>query len=96
MLVVPSASATIDANGVNNAAVNAYADAAGAGALTAAERAQLDGSQGSGTALAMRLVVRAAEVTGAARLLPITGAHVVWSHPRPWSSRSAGPEPMRT
>ena len=26
----------------------------------------------------------------------MTGAQVVWSQPRPWSSRSAGPDPMRT
>jgi predicted aconitase len=36
----------------------------------------LAGEAGSGTAFAMRLVVRAAEVLGAARLIPITRAHV--------------------
>jgi len=36
----------------------------------------LDGSQGPGTAFAMRLVVRAAEVTGATELVDIEGAHV--------------------
>jgi len=36
----------------------------------------LDGQSGSGAAFAMRLVLRASEVTGAARLIDITGAHV--------------------
>jgi predicted aconitase len=36
----------------------------------------LAGDAGSGTAFAMRLVVRAAEVLGAERLIPITRAHV--------------------
>jgi len=36
----------------------------------------LAGDAGSGAALAMRLVVRAAEALGARRLIPITGAHV--------------------
>lgn len=45
-------------------------------ALTGADRAMLAGEAGEGTAFAMRLVVRAAEVTGADRLLDITGAHV--------------------
>jgi len=36
----------------------------------------LDGRSGSGAAFAMRLVLRASEVTGAARLIDITGAHV--------------------
>ena len=36
----------------------------------------LGGEAGAGTALAMRLVVRAAEVLEADRLIPITGAHV--------------------
>ena len=36
----------------------------------------LAGEAGSGTAFAMRLVVRAAEVLGAGRLIPITRAHV--------------------
>ena len=36
----------------------------------------LAGEAGPGTAFAMRLVVRAAEVLGASRLIPITRAHV--------------------
>ena len=36
----------------------------------------LDGVHGEGAAFAMRLVLRAAEVTGATRLIDITGAHV--------------------
>ncbi|TME35255.1 MAG: DUF521 domain-containing protein, partial [Chloroflexi bacterium] len=36
----------------------------------------LAGDAGAGTALAMRLVVRAAEVLGASRLIPISRAHV--------------------
>jgi predicted aconitase len=36
----------------------------------------LSGEAGAGVALAMRLVVRAAEVTGATRLIPITRAHL--------------------
>jgi len=36
----------------------------------------LAGEDGAGAALAMRLVVRAAEILGAERLLPIAGAHV--------------------
>ena len=44
--------------------------------LDARDRALLDGAQGDGTSFAMRLVVRAAEVTGAPRLIDITGAHV--------------------
>ena len=36
----------------------------------------LAGASGEGAAFAMRLVVRAAEVLGAERLIPITGAHV--------------------
>ena len=36
----------------------------------------LAGDAGAGFALAMRLVVRAAEVLGADRLIPITRAHV--------------------
>jgi predicted aconitase len=36
----------------------------------------LAGEQGAGTAFAMRLVVRAAEVQDADRLIPISGAHV--------------------
>lgn len=45
-------------------------------ALNDAERQLLDGAHGPGAALAMRLVVRAAEVLGAERLIPIVGAHV--------------------
>jgi hypothetical protein len=36
----------------------------------------LAGEQGAGTALAMRLIVRAAEAQDAERLIPVTGAHV--------------------
>jgi predicted aconitase len=45
-------------------------------ALDQAERALLAGERGEGAALAMRLVVRAAEALGADRLIPITRAHV--------------------
>jgi predicted aconitase len=45
-------------------------------ALDDRERAMLAGEQGEGAALAARLVVRAAEVLGAERLIPITRAHV--------------------
>ncbi|MEP7081475.1 MAG: aconitase X catalytic domain-containing protein [Chloroflexota bacterium] len=45
-------------------------------ALTDADRSVLEGRAGSGAAFAMRLVVRASEVTGAARLIDVTGAHV--------------------
>ena len=45
-------------------------------ALDPGDRALLDGARGEGAAFAMRLVVRAAEVTGADRLIDITGAHV--------------------
>src|SRR5437667_316812 len=44
--------------------------------LDARERAMLSGDAGPGTAFAMRLVVRAAEVLGADRLIPISRAHV--------------------
>ncbi|HEX5038994.1 MAG TPA: aconitase X catalytic domain-containing protein [Candidatus Limnocylindria bacterium] len=44
--------------------------------LTDRDRRLLDGAEGDGAAFAMRLVVRAAEVTGANRLIDITGAHV--------------------
>ncbi|HET7521151.1 MAG TPA: aconitase X catalytic domain-containing protein, partial [Candidatus Limnocylindria bacterium] len=44
--------------------------------LTERERALHAGELGAGNALAMRLVVRAAEVLGAERLIPITRAHV--------------------
>ncbi len=45
-------------------------------ALDDRERGLLDGERGAGAALAMRLVLVAAEVLGAERLLPITRAHV--------------------
>lgn len=40
------------------------------------EQAMLDGARGPGVAMAMRLVVRLAEVMGAQSLLPIAGAHI--------------------
>ena len=45
-------------------------------ALSAFDRDLLEGRHGEGAAFAMRLVVRAAEVTGAAELIDVTGAHV--------------------
>ncbi|HEV8252839.1 MAG TPA: aconitase X, partial [Candidatus Limnocylindria bacterium] len=45
-------------------------------ALGDRDRSILSGAAGDGPALAMRLVVRAAEVLGADRLIPITRAHV--------------------
>jgi predicted aconitase len=45
-------------------------------ALDDEERALLEGEAGPGSALAMRLLVRMAELQGAGRLLPVTGAHV--------------------
>ena len=45
-------------------------------ALDDHERSMLAGDHGEGAALAARLVVRAAEVLGAERLIPITRAHV--------------------
>ncbi len=45
-------------------------------ALDDHERAMLAGEHGEGAALAARLVIRAAEVLGAERLIPITRAHV--------------------
>ena len=45
-------------------------------ALDPSEQELLAGARGAGSALAMRLVVRAAEVLGAGALLPIVGAHV--------------------
>ena len=44
--------------------------------LSRTDREMLGGQHGEGTALAMRLVVRAAEATDADRLIDITGAHV--------------------
>ena len=44
--------------------------------MSASDRALLAGDAGDGAALAMRLVVRAAEVTGADRLIDVAGAHV--------------------
>ena len=40
------------------------------------DRALLEGREGEGAAFAMRLVVRAAEVTRATELIDISGAHV--------------------
>ena len=45
-------------------------------ALRASDRALLEGGEGDGVAFAMRLVVRAAEVTGASQLIDVTRAHV--------------------
>ncbi|HEX6210228.1 MAG TPA: aconitase X, partial [Methylomirabilota bacterium] len=45
-------------------------------ALDDRDRSLLSGERGAGAALAMRLVVRAAEALGAERLIPIIGAHV--------------------
>lgn len=44
--------------------------------MSARDRALLDGERGEGAAFAMRLVVRAGEVTGATELIDVTGAHV--------------------
>jgi predicted aconitase len=44
--------------------------------LTDADRAMLEGETGDAARLAMRVVVRLAEVMGANRLLDITGAHI--------------------
>ncbi len=44
--------------------------------LSSAEQAILEGSDGEGSALAMRIVVALGEVLGAENLLPISGAHV--------------------
>ncbi|MGH2402529.1 MAG: aconitase X, partial [Candidatus Limnocylindria bacterium] len=44
--------------------------------MSAHDRELLDGTHGDGAAFAMRLVVRAAEVTGAERLIDVTRAHV--------------------
>ncbi|HEX2766869.1 MAG TPA: aconitase X catalytic domain-containing protein [Candidatus Limnocylindria bacterium] len=44
--------------------------------LSDGDRRLLGGARGEGAAFAMRLVVRAAEVTGARRLVDIVGAHV--------------------
>ncbi|WP_219816976.1 aconitase X catalytic domain-containing protein [Arthrobacter sp. GMC3] len=45
-------------------------------ALTAVEQDMLDGGRGAGVAMAMRMVVALAGVLGAARLIPITNAHI--------------------
>lgn len=45
-------------------------------ALDDRDRELLGGRAGDGAALAMRLVVRAADALGAERLIPITRAHV--------------------
>ncbi|HEX5938645.1 MAG TPA: aconitase X catalytic domain-containing protein [Actinomycetota bacterium] len=44
--------------------------------LEADDRATLDGQRGEGAALAMRLIVRMAEVAGARGLRAVTGAHI--------------------
>ena len=44
--------------------------------LTADDRARLNGERGEGAALAMRLVVKMAEVARAPRLRDVTGAHI--------------------
>ena len=44
--------------------------------LDPADRALLDGSRGAGVALAMRVLVRVADVLGAEHLLDIEGAHI--------------------
>lgn len=44
--------------------------------LTDAERAMLDGGAGAGTALAMRVLVKTAELLGARDLTPIGSAHI--------------------
>ena len=44
--------------------------------LTAEDRAWLNGERGEGAALAMRLLVKMAEVARAPRLLDVTGAHI--------------------
>jgi predicted aconitase len=45
-------------------------------ALTADDRAKLDGSRGPGTRMAMSILVRMAEATGARGLIDIVGAHI--------------------
>jgi predicted aconitase len=44
--------------------------------LTPAEQTMLDGADGSGTALAMRIVVRLAQAMDALSLIPVSGAHI--------------------
>lgn len=44
--------------------------------LDSDDRAMLDGAAGPGTALAMRVLVRTAELLGADRLIPIASAHI--------------------
>ena len=44
--------------------------------LTPEEQAYLDGTHGEAAAMAMRIVVSAAELVGAERLVPITSAHI--------------------
>ena len=44
--------------------------------LTSGQQAVLDGRQGDGAAIAMRIVVRLAQAMGATRLRPISGAHI--------------------
>ena len=45
-------------------------------ALSAEERAIINGRDGSGSAMAMRIVARTAELMGAPRLIPIASAHI--------------------
>ena len=44
--------------------------------LSDAEREMLDGRQGPGAAMALRVVVEAARLLGAGRLVPVTSAHI--------------------
>lgn len=44
--------------------------------LTADERAIINGQNGEGAAMALRIVARTAELMGAARLIPIASAHI--------------------
>lgn len=44
--------------------------------LTPVEQAMLDGSEGEGVALAMRIVTGLARVRGAEELVDVTGAHI--------------------
>ncbi|HKQ94326.1 MAG TPA: aconitase X, partial [Aestuariivirgaceae bacterium] len=49
---------------------------AAAHGLDDGDRALLDGARGPAMQLAMRLVLRAAEIMGTARLVPVTFAHI--------------------
>src|SRR5262245_6191610 len=44
--------------------------------LTAEEKAIAEGRDGAGSAMAMRIVIEAARLLGAARLIPIASAHI--------------------